>query len=111
MNPTVIGGIIAAAAGIAAAFLQFVSQRSRIRADLEAPASVADGYGRLVADLQKELVRMKAEVETCHQERASDRIRIAALENEVAALHDRVFRPGDARTRSTDGHDERPDNG
>lgn len=71
--------LIAAAGTYAATKLQARSMR-------ESPATVAEGYGALVADLRADLDRLRAELTLCNERHKASDARIAHLEAEVGRL-------------------------
>ena len=90
MNSTAFGAIIAGAVGVTVALIQFLGQRGTARAAAEHPASVADGYGALVADLRldldrtrAEVTRLRVEVAECERRHHESQDRIAHLEQLV----------------------------
>jgi chromosome segregation ATPase len=90
MNSTVTGAAIAAIAGAVVALIQFMGQRGTAKTTASNPASVADGYGKLVADLRadlnrtrEEVNRLRVEVAECERRHEDARDRIAHLEQLV----------------------------
>lgn len=61
----------------------YVANRIQSRTARTSPATVADGYGALVADLRSDLNRLRIDLEA---ERVACNRRISALEREIADL-------------------------
>lgn len=97
--------VVIAVAGVGAVASAWVQNRNA----RTAPASVADGYGKLVADLRADLDRVRreqVELRAKHIEclARSERYEheIDALRRDVADLRAKVERPTTLRTRKDD---------
>lgn len=97
--------IVAGAGGVAA----WIAGRWQFRIATRSPASVAEGYGQLVRDVQNDNARLRAEVgeirhelDACLVKHAAADRELGVLRVELEELRRLVQRPPDARTRVDD---------
>jgi hypothetical protein len=90
MNSSTTGTLVVGVTAAVVAVITAIGQRLAARAASAGPASVADGYGQLVADLRADLDRtrdevnrLRVEVAECERRHDEARERIAHLEQLV----------------------------
>ena len=112
-NGTLIVGITAAVVAVITA----LGQRLAARAANTGPASVADGYGQLVADLRSDLDRtrtdlraVQVELAECNDRHHRSDHRIAELEREIGDMHEwaKGHALGQIKSRTDDHPGETP---